>query len=141
MTKYDWVTDFMKAVQRDYLFYDKTTEEFRSISFYDEKERTIEGEVRHYREVCFAKSTDVTQPINDEYVYYQHVDAVEAMAKLAPRVLDSYFTILAFRHSENDWSTATTIEKKAMVNRLGWGIFVRRNSLETLSTEEDHIEV
>lgn len=141
MTKYDWVTDFMKAIQRDYFFYDKTTDEFRSISFYDEKERTLEGEIRHYKEVCFAKRKDVLQPINDEYVYYVRSDAVQAMAKLAPRILETYFTVLGFRHSENDWSTATSIEESVMVNRLGWGIFARRSSLQTLSTEEDYTEV
>ena len=137
MVKYDWVTDFMKAIQRDYLFYDKTTNEFRSISFYDEKERTAEGEVRHYREVCFAKRPDVVQPINDEYVYYQFVDAEEKLRELSKNCYDSInFIILGFRHSENDWSTAISIEKSLLVNRLGWGIFMRKNLLEPLSTEE-----
>lgn len=129
MTKYDWVTDFMKAVQRDYHFYDKTTGEFQPISFHDEKEHTAESEIRHYREVCFAKCADVVQPINDEYVFYNHSDAVEAMAKLASITLNVGFIILGFRHCENDWSTATTIERKVRVNRLGWGIFVRKASL------------
>jgi hypothetical protein len=135
MAKFDWVTDFMKAVERDYDFYDKTTSEFRSISFHDEKEHTIEGEIRHYREVCFAKRKDVVQPINDEYVYYQYSDASRVIGYLARERMGTGFIILGFRHSENDWSIATTIEKDVVANKLGWGIFTRKVLLEGLNTD------
>ena len=34
--------------------------------------------------------------------------------------------VFAIRHGDNDWSTAVSIEESVLVNRLGYGIFIKK---------------
>lgn len=132
-----WVDQFMRDVQRDYLFYNKVGNTFSPIVFNEEKTTNDEGEETHYKEVCFLIFTTL-QSINDEYVYLKRKDAEKATAELSERFdhkLD--FAIFAFRHSEDDWGSARTIEETVLVNKLGWGIFRRRDLPEAPNTEKE----
>lgn len=132
-TKLAWIDQFMQDIRRDYLFYDRVSKKFCPIGFNEETTTNDEGEENHYEEVCFLNYITI-QPIHDEHVYLKHSEAEEAMNNLPP---DNY-KILAFRHPDNDWTYACTIEKTVLVNKLGWGIFRRRDLPEAPNTEEEN---
>lgn len=141
-----WVDQFMREVQAKYLFYDKVNNELYPIVFSEETTVNDEGEENHCQEVCF-KTPDTVQVINDEYVYYKHAEAVKAInglpvtpehkALLSDILSPEHvvYTVMGFRHSGDDWGSACTIEKTVRVNKLGWGIFKRKDSLESSNTE------
>lgn len=130
-----WVDQFMRDVQRDYLFYNKVDNVFAPIVFSEETTTNDEGEENHCQEVCF-RTDDGTQPINDEYVYYKHKDAMSKLITLDKKLKRRVnLFIFAFRHPEDDYSSARTIEETVLVNKLGWGIFRRRDLPEAPNTE------
>lgn len=147
----EWVDQFMRDVQRDYLFYNKVDNVFAPIVFNEETTTNDEGEENHYQEVCFLIFTTL-QSINDEYVYYKRTEAVKAIEGLpltpnqrallskhellSPEYL--VYKVFAFRHLEDDYSSARTIEETVLVNKLGWGIFRRRDLPEAPNTEKEN---
>lgn len=132
-----WVDQFMRNVQRNCHFYNKVDNVFAPIVFSEETTVNDEGEENHCQEVCF-KTEDGLQPINDEYVYYKHKDAMSKLITLNKKLRrgENLF-IFGFRHPEDDYSSARTIEETVLVNKLGWGIFRRKDSLEDSSTKEE----
>ena len=117
------VQDFMRHVQSEYLFYDKENDEFCPIVF-------SEADEEHGAEVCFQQG-EALQTITDEQAYAKYVDALADMYKLqTPIPAENEFRILAFRHSGEDQFTgpARTIEVHAAFNRVGYGLFKRKDT-------------
>ena len=134
----EWVDQFMRDVQRDYLFYNKVDNVFAPIVFNEETTTNDEGEETHYKEVCFLIFTTV-KSINDEYVYHNYDDAMSKLITLDKKLRrGESLHIFGFRHSEDDWGGARTIEETVLVNKLGWGIFRRRDLPEAPNTEKEN---
>lgn len=145
-----WVDQFMREVQAKYLFHDIISDNFYPIVFSEETSTNDEGEETHYQEVCF-KTEDGLQTINDEYVHHKHAEAMKLIEGLpltpnqkallskhellSPEYL--VYKVFAFRHSGDDWGSARTIEETVLVNKLGWGIFRRRDLPEAPNTESE----
>lgn len=115
--------EFTRHIQSEYLFYDRENEEFCPIVI-------SEADEEHGREVCFRQG-GANQTITDEHTYPRYADALADMRRLpSPMPAGVEFRILAFRHSDEDQFTgpARTIEENVLVNRVGYGVFKRKDT-------------
>ena len=132
-----WVNQFMREIQDKYLFYDLVDTEFYPIVFIDEED---------YQEVCFRAGDDLLT-ITDEHTFYELDDARTAGTYIAMNmgidstawgnaqfdyVRDAPIQVLAFRHKDEHQfaGPAYKIERHVTVNRVGFGVFVRKDLLE-----------
>ncbi len=146
--KLEYVTDFMREIQSKYLFWDMVHGGAHEI-VYTEGQYTMEDadpddRVRYFEEVAFWNGEQL-ESVNDEHVYYDRDNAMQAAAVIRGNLLKAIgrgthkelnpapVWVLAFRHSDSEWGNAYSIEPSVWVNKLGWGVFVRRDLLEPLN--------
>lgn len=142
--KLEWVDDFMRDIQDRYLFFDKHGDREYEIIFIEGFYSSIteNGDydpIEEYQEVCL-KDSEGLQTINNDHVYYASDYRMAAKyTKYLRKTLLGWrrwllwwkyrdaVRILWFRHPDSDRGTACTIEPYVLVNRLGCGIFVRKD--------------
>jgi hypothetical protein len=131
----EWVSPFMREIQKDYVMYDREFDEFHPIVFsegdYIMDEGEEEEETIDFQEVCLWNG-EALETIIDDHVYPKYHEALEVFERLSEKIPHDKegIKILMFRHGDRDWGTACTIEPSVVVNKLGYGIFVRKDLLE-----------
>lgn len=138
-----WVDQFMREIQDRYLFYDLVNTELYPIMFIDEE---------NYQEVCFKADNGIFT-ITNEHTFHDLDSARTAALYIATNmnidpttwgnaqfdyVKNAPIQVLAFRHKDEHQFTgpAYKIEKHVTVNRVGFGVFVRKNLLENTNNME-----
>lgn len=122
----------MKDILQRWILYNQVSGEYSEM-FRDEGEE----------ELCI-EDNDTIYTINDEHVVYSRDEA----EKLAQLIWDGFLQsldvfddlaadqplvkVVTFRHGGNDWARALSAEWSVSVNRLGYGVVVRRDLLERL---------
>ena len=121
----------MKEIKKNWIMYNQITGE------YSEMFKTGGA-------LCITDK-DTVYSIVDDYVVYKRTEAETLAQELWDCLLPSLNEFddlaadqplikeVAFRHRDNDWATAFTVEWNVCVNKLGWGVVVRRDLLERLS--------
>jgi hypothetical protein len=106
--------DITKEVMANYDFYARDDGGIYPMIYDDE-----------YHCVCFIVSDndgrEIMFSITDDHVYYssEYGEAERRRKTLGGE-------IFALRHGDDDWSIVCSIEKGVLVNRLGYGIFIKK---------------